>query len=158
MENIKEINIKNRTYYFYKDMINIKNFDSNLLKISKKAYKNIDVYYIGNIAIKKINDYENIYSVNPLYLIIGELDGHVGEKNGSKYLVFDSKDKNKEVLEKYREFWYGIKNEIDTINDGKEGEYGKDFMKTKFDTDDDLPLNVRQKFPTLTIIVRCVFQ
>ena len=64
----------------------------------------------------------------------------------------------KEVLEKYREFWYGIKNEIDTINDGKEGEYGKDFMKTKFDTDDDLPLNERQKFPTLTIIVRCVFQ
>ena len=158
MENIKEINIKNRTYYFYKDMINIKNFDSNLLKISKKAYKNIDVYYIGNIAIKKINDYENIYSVNPLYLIIGELDGHIEEKNGSKYLVFDSKDKNKEVLEKYREFWYGIKNEIDTINDGKEGEYGKDFMKTKFDTDDDLPLNERQKFPTLTIIVRCVFQ
>ena len=71
MGRVKEINIKNRTYYFFNDMINIRVFDSNLLKIDKKSYKNIDIYYIGYITIIKIDDYENIYSVNPLYLIIG---------------------------------------------------------------------------------------
>ena len=81
-------------------MINIKNFDSNLLKIGKKSYINIDIYYIGYITIKKIDDYENIQSVNGLYLIIGEVDGHIEEKNGSKYFVFDSTDDNKEVLTK----------------------------------------------------------
>ena len=52
MGNIKEINIKNQTYYFFDDMVNIKDFDSNLLKIDKKPYKNIDIYYIGFITIK----------------------------------------------------------------------------------------------------------
>ena len=59
MGRVKEINIKNRTYYFFNDMINIRVFDSNLLKIDKKSYKNIDIYYIGYITIKKIDDYEN---------------------------------------------------------------------------------------------------
>ena len=75
MRNIKQINIKNHTYYFFDDMINIKNFDSNLLKIDKKSYQNIDIYYIGHIAIKNIGDYESIHSVNPLYFIIGKVNG-----------------------------------------------------------------------------------
>ena len=54
MENIKQINIKNRTYYFHNDIINIEEFDSNLLKIDKKSYKDIDIYYIGYITIKKL--------------------------------------------------------------------------------------------------------
>ena len=69
----------------------------NLLITDKKSYKNIDIYYIGYITNKKIDDCENIHSVNPLYLIIGNVDGHIDEKNGSKYLVFDSTDENKEV-------------------------------------------------------------
>ena len=60
MGNIKQVNIRNRTYYFFNDMINIEDFDSNLLKIDKKSYKNVDVYYIGYITIKDISDYENI--------------------------------------------------------------------------------------------------
>ena len=56
------------------------------------------------------------------------------EKNGSKYLVFDSTDENWEVFEKYKDLWDGIRNEIETINGGKEGGYGKDVMKIKFDT------------------------
>ena len=64
---IKEINIKNKKFFFFNGMINIKDFDSNLLKIDKKSYKNIDIYNIGYITIKKLDDYENIYSVNPLY-------------------------------------------------------------------------------------------
>ena len=73
MGSIKKINIKNRTYYFFDDMINIENFDSNLLKIDKKSYKNTDIYYIGFMAMKDF-DYVSIHSVNPLYFIIGEVD------------------------------------------------------------------------------------
>ena len=78
-------------------MINIENFGSNLLKRVKKLYKNIDIYYIGYITIKKIDEYENIHSVNPLYLIIVEVNGLIQEENGSKYLVFDTTSENKEV-------------------------------------------------------------
>ena len=74
MGQVKELNIKNRTYCFFNDMINIEEFDSKLLKIDKKLYKGIDIYYIGYVIIKKIGDCENIYSANPLYLIIGEVD------------------------------------------------------------------------------------
>ena len=112
MGNIKEINIKNRTYYFFDDMINIKDFDPNLLKIDKKSYKNIDIYYIGYITMKD-SDYVKINSVNPLYLIINEVDGHFEEKNGNKYLILDSTNENKEVWKKYAELWDGIKNYIE---------------------------------------------
>ena len=95
MGEVKQINIKNRTYYFYNDMINLKDFKSNLLKIDKKSQKNIDIYYIGYIAIKKIDDYENIYSVNPLYLRINHAGGYTEAKNGNKYLIFDSVGKTK---------------------------------------------------------------
>ena len=114
--------------------------------------------FIGYITIKKNEDCENIYSVNPLYLITGKVDGHIEENIESKYLVFDSTDENKEVSKKYRELWYGIKNEIETINGGKKGEYNKDFMKIKFNTDDNLPLNKPLKLHLLTIIVRCIFE
>ena len=70
MGEVKQINIKNRTYYFYNDIIDLKNFDARLLKIDKKSYKNIGIYNIGYITIKKIDDCENIYSVNPLYLLV----------------------------------------------------------------------------------------
>ena len=71
-------------------MIDIRNFHSNLLKIDKKLHKDIDIYYIGYITIKKFNDCENIHSVNPLYLIIHSATGHFKEKNGEKYLIIDS--------------------------------------------------------------------
>ena len=67
---IKEIDIKNKKFFFFNGMINIKDFDSNLLKIDKKSYKNIGIYNIGYITIKKLDDYENIYSVNPLYWLM----------------------------------------------------------------------------------------
>ena len=76
----KEINIKNQTYYFFDDITDIKNFHSNLLKIDRKSYKNIDIYYIGYITIKKFSDYENIHSVNPLYLIFHSAKGYFKEK------------------------------------------------------------------------------
>ena len=77
--NIKEINIGNRTYHFFDDMINITYFDLNLLKIDKKLYKNTDIYYIRYITMKD-SDYVNIKSVNPLYLVISDVDGFFEEK------------------------------------------------------------------------------
>ena len=79
MGNIKGINIKNRTYYFFYNMINIKDFDPNLLKIDKKSYKNIDIHYIGYMTVKDFY-YVKINIVNPLYLIISEVDRYIKEK------------------------------------------------------------------------------
>ena len=90
METIKRIDIKNRTYLFYSDMIDIKTFDSDLLQIDKRSYKDIGIYNIGYITIKKIDDYENTYSVNPLYLTITLASEYIEEKCVNKYLVSDS--------------------------------------------------------------------
>ena len=129
-----------------------------MLKIDKKSYKNIDIYYIGYITIKKIDDYESIYSVNPLYLRINHASGYIEEKNGNKYLIFDSVDDNKEVLKKYADLWDGIKNKIKAIDGSGENDCGKNYMKIKFDSDDDLPLNKPLKFHSMTIIIKSVFE
>ena len=83
MGEVKQINIKNRTYYFYSDIINMKNFDAILLKIDRKSYKDIGIYNIEYITIKKIDDCENIYSVNPLYLLVNHASGYIKEKKGN---------------------------------------------------------------------------
>ena len=93
-------------------MTNIKEFDSSLLKICKKSYKNIGISSIGYIAIKKIYDFENIISVNPLYLTIGKADRYIEENNGRKYLVFPSIIDNKKVLAKLTKLWYEVKHLI----------------------------------------------
>ena len=80
MGEAKQINIKNRSYYFYNDIISLKKFDAKLLKIDKKSFKDIDIYYIGYIIKKKIDDYQSIYSVNPLYLSIDHANGYIEEK------------------------------------------------------------------------------
>ena len=81
MAAVKQIDIKNRSYYFYNDIISLKNFKSKLFKIDKKSYKSIGIYNIGYITIKKIDDCKNTYSVNPLYLLINHANGYI-EKRG----------------------------------------------------------------------------
>ena len=147
MGNIKLINIKNYIYYLLNGMINIKDFDTSLIKTDKKSYKNTGIYYIGYIAIKSISDHENINSINPLYLIIGDVDRYIEENNGNKYL-----------LEKCTKLWDEIKYHIQTINVDKSGEYEKDYMKIKFNSDDYLPLNKTLMLHNLVIIVRSVFE
>ena len=134
-------------------MINIKDFDSNLLKMNKKSYKNTDIYYIGYIAMKD-PDYVKI---NPLYLIINKVDGYIKEKNGNKYLTLVSTDKNKKSLIKYTELWDIIKSLIQ-CNSIKVGKYEEDFMKMKFNSDDNLPLNKILKLHNMTIVIRSDFQ
>ena len=159
MEEVKQSNIKNRTYDFYNDIINLKTFESGLLKIDKKHYKGINIYYTGYITIKEIDDYENIHGVNPLYLLVNRASGYIKEKTGNKYLISDdSANENKELLKKYADVWDGVKSEIKAINGGKENDYRKDYMKIKFNSDDDLPLNKPLKFHAMTIIIRSVFE
>ena len=81
MEKVKQINIKNRTYYFYNDLINLKDFDPRFLKVNKKDYKEIDIYYIGYVTVKKTANCNNINSVNPLYLMVNKMIGHFEEKS-----------------------------------------------------------------------------
>ena len=102
MEIIEEIHIKNRTYYFFDNMTNIKNFHSNLLKTGGKLYKDIDIFYIGYISIKH-SDHAKINSVNSLWLIIKEFDGYLEKIIINKYFALASTDKDKKVLTKYTE-------------------------------------------------------
>ena len=132
-------------------MIRIKNFDPNLLKIDKKTYKNINIYYTGYITMKN-SEYVNIHR---------KIES-IEEKNGNKYLTFASTDKNKEVLKKYTKLWDKIKsliecNSVEKI-DNKPGEYEKDYTKINFNSDNNLPLNKMLKLHNLTIIVRSVFE
>ena len=99
-------------------MIDIRNFHSHLLKIDKKLYKDIDIYYTGYITIKRFGDCEDIHGVNSLYLIIHSATGYFKEKNDEKYLIID-------LTEKYEEVFSGIRSETKTINDGKELFYEK---------------------------------
>ena len=138
-------------------MINLKNFDPNLLKIDKKSYKNIGIYNIGYITIKQIDEYESIYSVNPFHLQVNQANGYIEEKNGNKYLIFDTTDENKELQKKYKDVWNGIKNKINTINSG-EFDYEKNYTKIKFNSDDGLPLNKPLKFHAMAIVIRSVFE
>ena len=95
--------------------------------------------------------------MNPLYLLINHASGYIEEKGGNKYLIFDSTDENEELLKKYNDVWNGIKNKIEEVSSG-ECDYEKDYMKIKFNSDDDLPLNKQLKFHNMTITIRSVFE
>ena len=104
---------------------------------------------------KKIDDCININSVNPLYLRIKNVNGYIEKKGLSKYLVFDSTDENKKLLERYDDVFNGIMSKIKEIDDWLE--YSKDYMKIRFSSDDNLPLNKPLQFYNMTVTIRCVF-
>ena len=156
MDTTKQINIKNRTYYFYNDIIDTENFDAGLLKIDKKSCKGINIYNIGYVT-KKIGDCMNIISFNPLYLGITHANGYIKEKGMNKYLVFISTDENKELLKNYNDVFNGIRDKIRELNNN-ECDYEKDYSKIKFNSDDDFPLNKSLKFRLMTITIRHVFE
>ena len=94
-----------------------------------------------------------------MYLLANYASGYIEEKDGNKYLIFDDfVNENKELLKKYADVWDGIKNEIKAINGVEESHYGKDYLKIKFNSDDDLPLNKPLKFHAITIIIKSVFE
>ena len=106
-------------------MVDINTFDSDLLEINKNSYKDLGIYNIGYITTKKIDDYEKIYSVNPLYLTVTHASGYIEEKGVNKYLVFNSTDENEELLKKYNYVFNGTRNKIKKIS-GDECDYEKD--------------------------------
>ena len=95
--------------------------------------------------------------MNPLYLTFIHASGYIEEKRINKYLVFSSTDANKELLKKYNDIFNWIRNKIKKIG-GNECDYEKDYMKIKFNSDDDLPLNKQLKFHNMIITIRSVFE
>ena len=144
----RQLNIKNRTYYFYNDLINVLNFEASNLKLDKKTWKEIYIYYIGYVDKDKPSDW-NVNSVNPLSLIINRVYDYVLEKNRFRFLRTDEGDA---VLKKYDQVFSGIKYYIGKIDDG-DVNYNSHYDKIKFLTDDSLPLNKLIYFPTLTVVI-----
>ena len=103
----KQISIKNRTYYFYNDLIRLFDFDPNMLKLDKKSFEGIDVYYIEYVTKKK-QEYK-INSVNPFYLLMYKKDGFIEEKRGNKYLNIAFSDNNDEVLKNIKKSLVGLR-------------------------------------------------
>ena len=155
METVQQINTQNRTYCFYNDIIDLEIFYSSLLKIDKKSFKDIDVYNIEYITIKKIGDCKNIYSVNPLYLRIIHANGYIKEINENKYLIFRSVDEIKELLKKYNDVFNGIIVKIEEVSND-ECDYEKGYMKIKLNSDDDLPLNKPLNVHNTNVTIRSV--
>ena len=149
---ITQLNIKDKTYYFYNDLINIKNFNINNLKLDKKGVLGNDVYYIGYITKKPQLD---VNRVNPLYLIINRMKSSFEKVDGDKYLIINSE--NGDIMQKYQEVFSGIKEIIKKINDDNQPiKYDDNYMKIKFNTDDSIPSNKIIYFPTITIMIRSV--
>ena len=121
------------------EMTNIRKFDPRLLENNKLWFKgvfSVSIYYIKYIAIKSPNCANN--NEDFLNLIFNNVDGYTIKNNGIKYLVFDSTDENKKALKKYAELWEESKRQMEAINDGEPIKYRKDFMKIRFEPDDDL--------------------
>ena len=152
---VKDIDIKNRTYYFFDDIIKLKNFDSSNIKIDEESYKNILIYYIGYVTIKD-SKYIKINSVNPLYLIFNKVNGYFEEINGNKYLTLVPTNENKEKIKKYEELWSKIRDLIRSITKNSD-DYDEKYMKIKFNSDDELPLSKTIEVPIMTIVVRAIF-
>ena len=86
----QNIDVKDPKYYFFNDIINMKNFDSTNIKIDEKSYKNILIYYIRYVTIKD-SKYVKVYSVHPLYLIFKKVNQYFEQINGNKYLTLVKK-------------------------------------------------------------------
>ena len=127
---IKDIDMKNRTYYFFSDIINIKKFDRNNIKIDEKSYKNVSMYYIGYVTIKH-SKFVKINSINPLYFIFSKVNGYFEEINKSKYLTLVPTNESKEKIKEYEQLWSKIRDLIRSITKISEY-YDEKYMKIKW--------------------------
>ena len=154
MGEIKQINIKNRTYYFYNDIINLDEFDESKIKVSKKDFNDIDIYHLAYKHKKKILEFNVINSVNPLYLTIVDMNGQFEKcKDDVWYLIISGDD---DVFKKLADIFKSIKNEI-TEKTWNAVEYDKDYMKIKFESNNILPADKDVNIHSATIIIRSIF-
>ena len=150
---VKDIDIKDWTYYFSSDIINIENFKWNNIKVDEKSYKDILIYYIGYVTIK---EYIKIDSVKPLYLIFRYLNEYFEEINGNKYLTLVPTNESKEKIEKEEKLWIKIRDFIRSVIKNLDDSDEK-CMKIKFNSDGELPLNKMIKIPAMALAVRAIF-
>ena len=154
MEIIKEMNIKNRTYYFYNDIINLDEFDESKIKVDKKDFNDIDIYYLGYEHKKKISECNVINSVNPLYLRIKNMNGQFEKgKDDAWYLVISDTD---DVYKKLVDIFESIKNKI-TEKIWYVVKYDRDYMKIKFESNNIIPPDKDVNIHLATIVIRAIF-
>ena len=154
MGTTKEINIKNRTYYYYNDIIDLDEFDEGKIKVDKIDFNGINIYYLAYEYKKKITECNIIRSVNPLYLRIVDIRGQFEKaKDDAWYLVISDKD---DVYKKLVDIFESIKNKIiektwDSL------EYDKDYMKIKFKSNNIFPTDKDVNIHLSTIVITAIF-
>ena len=154
METTKEINIKNRTYYFYNDIINFDESDESKIKVDKKDFNDIDIYYLGYEHKKKISECNVINSVNTLYLRIVDINGQFEKgTDDAWYLVISNKD---DVYKKLVDIFESIKNKI-TEKTWNALEYDKDYMKIKFESNNIFPTDKDVNIHIAITVIRAIF-
>ena len=152
---VKDINIKNHTYYFFDDIINVKELDPNSIKKDETSCKNILIYYIACVTIKD-SKYVIINSANPFYLMFNRINRYFEEINGNHYLTLVSANESKEKIKKYEEPWIKIRDLFRSVTK-KLDDYDEKYMKIKFDLDDKVPLNKTIEIPIMVIVVAAIF-
>ena len=160
---VESLKIKNTSYYYYDDIVYLDDFDVKLVKVVRRESRiGVDIYYIGYVVNKPQYDLD---SVNPLYLIVRNLVGHIEKIEGSsdRYLVVD--ESNKKVINVFDKLWKFIKDEInrlikknDKITFGNANNKINEYNKLRFSSDVDLPLNTLIEFHSLTIVINCVIE
>ena len=153
---IASMKIKNSSYYFWRDIIYLNDFDCHLLKIVKRESRvDADIYFIGYIVKKPEYD---INSVNPLYLSIRHSLGHIENGSSDRYLIID--ESNKKMLNILNKLWKCVEDKIKSIlKDSDKVTFVnfnvliKDWDKLRFSSDIDLPLDTSIKFHSLTLVI-----
>ena len=137
MGTTKEINIKNRNYYFYNDIIDLDEFHESKTKVDKKDFSDIDIYYLGYERKNKISECNVINSVNLLYLRIININGQFKRgKDDAWYLVISDKDVYKKLVDIFESIKNNIKEKTwDVV------EYDKNYMKIKFESNNIFPID-----------------
>ena len=133
-------------------MTNINDFDPNLLNIDEVLFKSNELFMYDIKYIKNQN------SLNSLYLVFNNLDAYIEESGENRYLIFASTENNKSMLKNYVELWNEIKEQTELITGDKVIKYSKDFMKIRFKTNGDLPLNKIINIPACVVIVSSIFK
>ena len=152
MGELKQINIKNRTYYFYSDIIDLDEFDESKIKVDKKDFNDIDIYYLGYEHKKKISECNVINSINPFYLRTVDMNGQFEKgKDDAWYLIISDDD----VFKKHVDIFESIKNKV-TEKTWDAVEYDKDYMKIKFESNNILPASKDVNIRMATITIRAI--
>ena len=159
---VESLKIKSKFNYFWNDMVYLDYFDVKLVKVVRRESRiGVDIYYIGYV----LEPDDDINSINPVYLIVRHLFGRVEKKQGSsdRYLVVD--ENNKEVINVFDKLWKFIKDEInrlikrnDKITFGNADNKISEYIKLRFSSDIDLPLDTLIEFHMLTIVINCVIE